>query len=300
MKKSLNVDIGRSIAEFQAAMKEFELKYKLYRIIIRGKGLEFDSYREFSQDEDATAIDWKASMRANKLLAKKYKEERNLKVIFIIDIGENMVSGSAKKLKCEYALEVIAAFAHLIITSGDKIGYVTFNDEVRDYVRAGGGRRQFNRMVSDLTNPEIYYGASDLNKALDFIINYVINIDSLIIVSDFLGFDGVSAKKLSLIASKTETLALMVKDPIDRTLPDVSGELVIEDEKTGQQLLVNPSVVKNAYEKFSLEQEDFLKKICRQYDIDIIELITDKGFVPHLSEFLKRRTKKINIGKGVR
>ena len=34
-----------------------------------------------------------------------------------------MVFGSTSKLKCEYAVEIIAAFAHLIITSGDKVGY---------------------------------------------------------------------------------------------------------------------------------------------------------------------------------
>ena len=68
-KRKLNVDVGKSISDFKAAMKEFELKYKLYKIIIRGKALEFDSYRDYSTDEDSEAIDWKASMRANKLLA---------------------------------------------------------------------------------------------------------------------------------------------------------------------------------------------------------------------------------------
>ncbi len=299
-KKSLNVDIGRSIADFKAAMREFELKYKLYRIILRGKGLEFDSYREYAPDDDAESIDWKASMRANKLLAKRYKEERNLKVVFIIDIGENMVFGSTAKLKCEYAVETIAAFAHLIVTSGDKIGYVLFNETVKDYVKPVAGLKQFNRMIADITKPEIYKGMSNLNNAFDFVLNYVNGVESLIVVSDFLTFDQGAAKKLSLIANKIETLALMVKDPLDRTLPDVSGELVVEDPRTGQQLLVNPKVVRNVYEKFSKEQEDFLRKVCLRHDIDLLELITDKGFVPHLSEFLKGRVKKVNLVKGLK
>ena len=299
-KRSLNVDIGRSISEFKAAMKEFELKYKLYKIIMRGKGLEFDSYRDYSNDEDAEAIDWKASMRANKLLARKYREERNLKVVFVIDVGENMVFGSTNKLKCEYAVETVAAFAHLIISSGDKIGYVTFSDKVQNYIKPATGQKQFNRFISDITNPDIYSGMSDISIALDFVLTYVNNVESIILVSDFISFDESTLKNLSLIANKVETLALMIRDPLDRTLPDVTGELVLEDPKTGQQLLVNPKIVRNAYESISLQQEDLLRKACVRYNIDLLELITDKGFVPYLSEFLRSRVKQINVIKGVK
>ncbi len=298
-KKSLNVDVGRSISEFRAAMREFELKYKLYRIIIRGKALEFDSYRDYSSDEDSAAIDWKASMRANKLLAKKYREERNLKVVFLVDMGENMVFGSAKKLKCEYAVETIAAFAHLIIGSGDKIGYVLFNDKVNDYIRPGGGPKQFTRFIADISNPNNYGGMSDLDKAFDFVINYVNNIESLIIVSDFVNFNEITSKKLSIVANKVETVALMIRDPLDQTLPDLSGEFILEDIKSGQQLLINPKLIKSAYEVYSAKQENFLKAVCVKLDVDILELNTNKGFVPYLSEFLRGRVKKVNMAKGV-
>ena len=299
-KRTLNVDVGRSISEFRAAMKEFELKYKLYRLILRGKGLEFDSYREYSPDEDAEAIDWKASMRANKLLARRYKEERNLKVVFIIDVGDNMVFGTTKKLKCEYAVEIIAAFAHLIVTSGDKIGYVLFSEDVKDYIKPSAGLKQFNRLIADISNPDIYSGMSNLSNALEFVLTYVNGIESAIIVSDFLNFDQVAARKLSLVANKVETVALMVKDPLDRALPNVSGELIVEDPKTGQQLLINPKLVRGAYERYSLEQENFLRGVCIRYDIDLLELITDKSFVPYLSGFLKGRVKKINLAKGIK
>ena len=298
-KRSLNINIGKSISDFKAAMKEFELKYKLYKIIIRGKALEFDSYRDYSTDEDAEAIDWKASMRANKLLAKKYREERNLKVVFLVDTGENMVFGSTAKLKCEYAVETMAAFAHLIIGSGDKIGYVLFNEKVNDYIKPGGGPKQFARFIADVSNPDNYHGMSNLNLALDFVISYVNNIESLIIVSDFINFDEITAKKLSLVSNKVETVALMVKDPLDRGLPNISGELIVEDPKTGQQLLINPKLIRNAYGSYALKQENLLKAACIKFDIDLLELITDKGFVPYLSEFLKGRVKKINLA-GVR
>ena len=65
-------------------------------------------------------------------------------------------------------------------------------------------------------------------------------------------------------------------------------------------MLINPKLVRGAYEKYSLEQENFLRGVCIRYDIDLLELITDKSFVPYLSGFLKGRVKKMNLAKGIK
>ena len=100
-KQKLNVNAPKAITDFEAVAKEFELSEKLYRIIFRGKGLEFDKYREYSPDEDASNIDWKASLRSNKLMAKQYIEERELNIIFVVDdkiiINSHLNSFSTEK-----------------------------------------------------------------------------------------------------------------------------------------------------------------------------------------------------------
>lgn len=292
-KNKLNADIPRSIAELKAAMKEFLLRHRLYRILLRGKGLEFETYRTFSPDDDANAIDWKASKRSNSLLVKQYRDERNLKIIFIIDIGENMVLGSAKKLKCEYAAEVVGAFAHLIITTGDRVGYIFFNDEIRNFVRPSGGDKNFHRFIDELTNSAIYHGASDIDKGLRFALDYLkTNIDSVVIFSDFVSFDETSKRNLSLISKRFETVVVSIRDRLDYTFPDFKGEVVIEDPATNQQLLINPAIVKEAYEKIALAREKELREACLKFNIDLLELSTEEPFVPFLAEFLKGRMKK--------
>ena len=83
-----------------------------------------------------------------------------------------------------------------------------------------------------------------------------------VIARNFINFNEITVKKLALVSNKVETVALMIRDPLDRTLPDVSGELVLEDIKTGQQLLINPKLVRGAYESYSLKQENLLKAAC--------------------------------------
>ena len=126
--KKLNVDIAGSISELQSMLKEFRLKKRIYKLFFRGKGLEFESYRVFSPDDDAADIDWKASSRSQQLLVKQYREERDLKIMFLIDVGSNMVLGSGKKVKCEFVTELAAAFSDVILSVNDRIGFFLFSD----------------------------------------------------------------------------------------------------------------------------------------------------------------------------
>jgi len=292
MERKLNVDIGGSVSQFQAILNSFEIKTKLQQRILKGRGLEFDGYRAYSSEDDSSSIDWKASKRANQILVKKYIEEQNLKVFFIIDVGENMVFGSSEKLKCEYSAEVSAALSSLIMDSGNRVGYFLFGDKIKDFVKPGRGSKHFGRFVSTLTDASIYGGRSSLEDAIDFALNYLGKaIHSVVIISDFLRVDKTLHKRLNLISQKFETMAVMIRDPLDRSLPNVSGELVMEDPVSGQRLLVNPQIAKKSYEMYAREQEDLVKQMFRNNQIDLIELITNEPFAVSLAVFIKERVR---------
>lgn len=290
--RRLNADIAGSIAQFQRVMRGFELKTKLYRRILKGRGLEFDGYRDYSPDDDANLIDWKASKRVNKLITKQYTQEKNLKIMFIVDVSERMVFGSEPKLKCEYATETIAALANLILNSRDKVGYILFSDGVKEFVGPQLGRKHFIRFMNTLTDARMYGGSSNLENAIDFSLKYLNkDIASIIIVSDFINLNEKINNKLSLLVNQFETMAIMIRDPLDRTLPNISGEVIIENPETREKILINPNLARASYEKFAMQQEVFVKNLLFKTGIDTIELTTDKSFISSLATFLKERTK---------
>ena len=298
IKQKLNVNIPRAITDFEAAAKEFELKEKLYRIIFRGKGLEFDKFRDYSPDEDASNIDWKASLRANKLIARQYIEERNLNIVFVFDVSENMLLGSSDKLKCEYAVEVFSALAHLIINSNDRVGLVFFSDKVKDFISPKGGNNQFFMLADLLSDPLTYGGGSRVDRMLKFVLEYLgKNIDVVILISDFIKVSERSLNDLFLISHKFESIAIMVRDSLDKTFPEIDREIVIEDPASGEQILINPKMIKNIYEKSAFERERIVKDIFRKANIDLLELTTDKPFAFNLAGFLSER---VNMAKRAR
>lgn len=286
--RRLNVDIDGSVNEFKSMLREFMLKKK--KVIFKGKGLEFEGYRDFTFDDDAGDIDWKSSLRAQKLLVKQYKEERDLNIMFLIDVGSNMVFGSTEKIKCEFATELIAAFADLILNSEDKIGFFLFSDTITHFFNCKGGDKHFRFFMDILSNGLNYGGETNLDQALDFAVNYLDNsISSVIIVSDFLSITKETEKKLNFLADRFETIAIQIRDPLDITLPEIEGEIVLENPSSSKQLLVNPKITKNAYEKYVFEQEKIIKQIFEKSGADYLSLLTDKPFAPSLAMFLKQR-----------
>jgi len=291
--RKLNLDIPERITEFESLMKKLLVRKVLYKIVFRGKGLEFDSYRQFNSNDDASDIDWKASRRSQDLLVKQYIEERDLKIMIVVDISDNMIFGSTNKLKCEYAAELAATLGHMIVTSGDRLGFVMYSNDTKKMSLPLPGMKQFYIFTDELSNPTLYGGRAGFEHTLNFLLNYLEKSVSVVIfISDFMGLRKDIEKDLNLFARSFETIALMVRDPLDSTLPNFKGELVLEDPITGEQIIVDPRVAKKSYEKYALEQEELVKDIFKETGIDFLSLSTQDSFPQKLAEFLNSRVER--------
>jgi uncharacterized protein (DUF58 family) len=289
MESSLNLDIPGKVSELETLIKKVLPKNIIYQLLL-SKGLEFDGYREFTQNDDAANIDWKATVRSNETLIRKYIEERDLKFFFILDISENMIFGSTEKLKCEYAAELTAALAHLILISGDRVGFILYNDHIVKMRLPELGNKQFDILVNYLSDASIYGGISNLNNILEGLIDALDRTTSMIfIISDFIKLDESYKKNLETLSNLFETVAVIVRDPLDSSFPEINKEVVLENPETGEKLLVNPKVAKLLYEKNSLNQLNFVKNTFVDLNIDFLELSTDRSFSIDFATFLKER-----------
>ncbi len=291
----LNVDFAARISELESLMNKLSLKWITYKSLFRGKGLEFDSYREYSFDDDAGSIDWMASARSNQILVKKYIEERDLKVIFLIDGGDNMVFGSSEKLKCECAAEVAASLAHLVLLSGDKVGFVFFKDNsFEEVVLPEGGMRRFGVFSQELINAKNYGGKP---KSLDIFLNFLIDylddsINAVFIISDFLHIGNNFKDNFELFSKKFETIPILVRDFLDEKLPPLDSEFVIEDPSSGKQITLNSAVARKTYERLALKDKETLLNIFNDLGIEHLEIKTNEQFIPLLVQFLNERSRR--------
>ena len=293
-KKFFKVDLIPALRRLEVLSKGLTTSRLVgaYKSVFKGKGLEFSDYRQYNEDDDAGLIDWKASVRSNDILVKQYVEERELNIFFILDCSSRMLFGSAEKLKAEYNIELTASLSHAILEAGDNVGIALYSDDAKAKLAPSRGKSQFYEISRLLLNPEYYHGKFDLENAVKFVFNYLKEAAVVIIISDFLNWKDEWEESLKLLTTKFDVICLMIRDPRDKTMPEEVGEVYVQDPNSEKTLLVEPALIKQAYEHNVREQENRIRIAFLKNNIDFAEILTDKSFVkPIVGLFLKRTLK---------
>src|SRR5690606_41765926 len=97
--------------------------------------------REWVPGDDTRIIDWKATARRGKPIARQYEDERRQQVLLVIDAGRLLTAEVAGVPRLEAAVEAAVHLAHAAAEHDDDIGAMIFADEVQQYVPPGRGRR---------------------------------------------------------------------------------------------------------------------------------------------------------------
>ena len=112
--------------------------------------MDFDEVREYEPGDDVRAIDWNASARTGRTFVKKYREERQLTVVFVVDMSASGSLGAGDATKREQAVEIAGVLALAALRSDHRVGLVLFTDAVESFVPPARGRAHAFRLVRDL------------------------------------------------------------------------------------------------------------------------------------------------------
>ena len=294
MKRRLNVDLVQSIRKLDVVSRRITSGKVVggYKSVFKGKGLDFDGYRVYDSSDDASLIDWKATVRSNQILIKTYIEERDVNVFFLVDVSNSMVFGSTPKLKNEYAVETISSISHAILKEGDNVGMILFSDKIVCKVYPGKGEEQFYILTKNLINPENYGGNFDFNSACKFLLSYLKQDSIVFVVSDFFGLKEGWIKYLEMVSKKFDVIGMMIRDPRDRELPKNSQQIVVQDPYSNKSLIIEPELIKEVYEEHIKKQEKELRSEFYKSGAEFISLSTDKGFVNPIMNLFRQRSLK--------
>ena len=91
----------------------------------RGEGMEFHQLREYRQGDAQRAIDWKATSRTGRLISREYEEEKDQRVLLVIDCGRRMASKDDELSHFDHALNAALLLAHVALRQGDAVGMMT-------------------------------------------------------------------------------------------------------------------------------------------------------------------------------
>ena len=270
-----------------------------YHSVFKGRGMDFDAVRPYAVGDDIRSIDWNVTARTGEPFIKRFREERELKIMLAIDISHSGEFGSVGSSKREYAAEIGAILAFSALKNNDKVGLVLFTDEVELYIPAKKGRRHILRLVREILFFEPQRKGTNFTVPLDFL-NSVLHkravtflISDFCLVGDFQTALEELKPKLRASKRRQDLIAVWVNDPRDSELPNV-GLLTLEDAETGEQVEVNTSdpKVRETFQQHAADHHEQLHKTLTRTGTDVIELSTAKEPMPALMEFFRRRDRK--------
>lgn len=291
--KELRIDFSPKIDRLKIFTKKYLIGNlsSLYVAAVKGQGLEFDGYRLYSINDDAKEIDWKASLRAQEVLVKKYIEERNLNVFFLIDTSNSMLYSSTGKMKAEYAAEFVASLAFIVLHNQDYVGLSMFTDSILNRLSLGTGTKHFFKVVNEISNVNLYGGRYDLINALNLTFQFLKRRAILVIVSDFIGLRGDWKTYIEVAAEKYDVLPVMIRDPHDREFPQGMKQVIIEDPYSEEQILINPEETAKEFVDSVYEQEFRIKKTFQDIGIRVLDIQTDQDFITPLTKYFSQRSR---------
>ena len=130
---------------------------------------EFSRLREYTKDDEFRSIDWKATARRQKLVAREYQLESNQNVLFALDAGRMMTAESQGLSQFDHALNASLMLAHVASRTGDQVGLVGFADRIQRFVRPQGGRGATQRLIRAAYDLHPTLVESDYQRALSYV-----------------------------------------------------------------------------------------------------------------------------------
>ena len=252
------------------------------RSILKGRGMEPVSYREYTQGDDFKTIDWKVYGRTEKLYVKEFEEEKSLTTHILLDTSKSMDFRN----KFEYAAMLALGFAYLVTKDNEKFAVAAFGEEI-DITRPKRGRKYLSLTI-DLLNSAQLKGKTHFDYCMEKYASVIKSRSLVFIISDFM--TDVEAIRNSIFRlGDNELVLIQVLDPLEKSL-DLGGEAKLIDLETDAKMNIYTSPRLRA--EYSKRLNDHIAKIretCITVGADFHTVTTDKPVFDSIFEVVNKR-----------
>ena len=273
-------DVG---AELRAQVRRLEIRARQamesglagqYQSAFRGLGLEFEEVREYRAGDDVRTIDWNVTARSGFLHVKRYREERDLSVLLLVDLSASTRFGSGVMTVHDLIGEVAGLFA-LAAARRDRVGAILFDDGVRTLIPPRLGWRHGLRVVREVLAAEPRGQGTALDEAIRAAGRMLHRRGVVIILAD--QTCALPRRELVALAGRHEVVVVQLGDKLFEQ-GFAGAALPVVDAEGGQRRVIRgPGEV---------------KRMSMPPGIDLVELRTDEDYLPAVRAMLESRERR--------
>jgi uncharacterized protein (DUF58 family) len=262
-----------------------------YHSAFKGTGMAFTEVREYVPGDEIRKIDWNVTARFNAPYVKVFEEERELTVMFLVDISASESFGTRHMLKRELVTEICSVLAFSAIQNNDKIGVIFFSDKIEKFIPPKKGKSHILRIIRELLNIEATTKGTNMGEALRYLTQVIKKKCTCFVLSDFMAENYL--QELKIASRKHDLVGLWVYDEAEKQLPNI-GFVPLQDPENGDIKWIDTSSkkVRNAYMAAAKRKEDETVTTLRKSGVDFTKIATHQSYVAPLMNLFKMRESK--------
>jgi uncharacterized protein (DUF58 family) len=262
-----------------------------YHSVFKGQGMEFEEVREYQPGDDIRSIDWNVTARTGHPFVKKFREERELTIMLLLDMSASSYFGTVNKLKSQVAAELCSVLAMSAIKNNDKVGLIAFTDKIEKFVPPRKGLSHVMRIIREAIFFRPEGRGTDIPAALEYLNRITSRRTVTFFISDFFAED--YKRPLAVANKRHDIIAVSVTDPREIDMPDI-GIVNLEDAETGRSFLIDTSsfAVRKKYHSDAVSMHAQRDQVFRSVNVDHINIRTDEPYTGALYKFFKMRERR--------
>ncbi len=263
-----------------------------YRSVFKGQGMEFEEVREYAPGDEIRSIDWNVTARMGYPFIKKFREERELTMMLLVDISASNQFGSSAQLKQDLAAELAAVLAFSAVKNNDRVGLILFSDDVELYVPPEKGVRHALRVVREVLYFKPRSPKTRVIPAIDYLNRVTRRHTTTFLISDFL-FNEDYQRALAITRRRHDLIGIIVGDKREIAWPR-AGIVEWVDLESGETMLIDTC---NRATRMMLEANQRQAKTqmlanLRRAGIDAIEVYAGEEYEKELVKFFRIRERR--------
>jgi len=258
----------------------------LHRSPYLGFSIDFAEHRAYMPGDDIRRIDWKLFARTDRHYIKLFEADTNANFVVLLDVSKSMSYGSHSLTKLDYARYLAACLTFFSSQQRDRVGLVTFDSEIVEWVRPS--MKHLDTVLHVLDRATAGRPGSLAAPMLQ-VTELLGRKGILVLISDFYEDpDQVISAVGPLRARGHDVIVFQVMDPAELEFPfeEPSG---FEDLETHEQIPVIPIKLREDYKKMVRVHLAALRDRFTGNRIDYTLLDTSKPLDLALFQYLLAR-----------
>jgi uncharacterized protein (DUF58 family) len=259
----------------------------LHRSPYLGFSVDFAEHRPYMPGDDVRRIDWRVFGRTDRLFVKEFEADTNANLSVLFDVSGSMHYGSGPITKAEYGKYLAACLTYFSRQQRDRVGIVTFDDDIIEYVPPSAKHLEEVLHVIDRIQPREREGgfARPLNKIAQMLTRR----SMLVVISDLYEDPDVIIRALARLHHKgNDVIVFHLLDPSEVEFP-FEDAAQFQDLESGERMPVVPEKLREEYRGHLEAHVDTLKRRMVQNEIDYCFVQTSQPLDHALFEYLSRR-----------